>query len=301
MAANKKRKGLGSLGIDILLSSPAKVASKAEEPLQATSASMADQLSIAIDLVDRSPFQPRQTITDEGLQELADSIRSQGLIQPIVVRKTADRYELIAGERRWRAAQIAGLQDIPAVIKQADDQAAAAMALIENLQRENLNPVEEAVAIANLIAQFNWTHQEVAEVLGKARATVSNSLRLLELADNARQMVNDRLLSMGHARALLSLPLEQQNTIAKEIAAKQLSVRQTEQLVKKLLAQSGKKTKPSTLEKDPNIQALENRLADRLGAAVGIRSNEKTGKGKIEIPFNSLDELDGILNKLNNG
>lgn len=301
MAANKKRKGLGSLGIDILLSSPAKVASKAEEPLQATSASMADQLSIAIDLVDRSPFQPRQTMTDEGLQELADSIRSQGLIQPIVVRKTADRYELIAGERRWRAAQIAGLQDIPAVIKQADDQAAAAMALIENLQRENLNPVEEAVAIANLIAQFNWTHQEVAEVLGKARATVSNSLRLLELADNARQMVNGRLLSMGHARALLSLPLEQQNTIAKEIAAKQLSVRQTEQLVKKLLAQSGKKTKPSTLEKDPNIQALENRLADRLGAAVGIRSNEKTGKGKIEIPFNSLDELDGILNKLNNG
>ena len=145
MAANKKRKGLGSLGIDILLSSPAKVASKAEEPLQATSVSMADQLSIAIDLVDRSPFQPRQTMTDEGLQELADSIRSQGLIQPIVVRKTADRYELIAGERRWRAAQIAGLQDIPAVIKQADDQAAAAMALIENLQRENLNPVEEAI------------------------------------------------------------------------------------------------------------------------------------------------------------
>lgn len=301
MAANKKRKGLGSLGIDILLSSPAKVASKSEEPSQSTPASMVDQLSIAIDLVDRSPFQPRQTMTDEGLQELADSIRSQGLIQPIVVRKIADRYELIAGERRWRAAQIAGLQDIPAVIKQADDQAAAAMALIENLQRENLNPVEEAVAIANLIAQFNWTHQEVAEVLGKARATVSNSLRLLELADSARQLVNDRLLSMGHARALLSLPLEQQNTIAKEIVAKQLSVRQTEQLVKKLLAQSGKKTKPSALEKDPNIQALENRLADRLGAAVGIRSNEKTGKGKIEIPFNSLDELDGILNKLNNG
>ena len=301
MAANKKRKGLGSLGIDILLSSPAKVVSKSEEPLQSTPASMADQLSIAIDLVDRSPFQPRQTVTDEGLQELANSIRSQGLIQPIVVRKIADRYELIAGERRWRAAQIAGLQDIPAVIKQADDQAAAAMALIENLQRENLNPVEEAVAIANLITQFNWTHQEVAEVLGKARATVSNSLRLLELADSARQLVNDRLLSMGHARALLSLPLEQQNTIAKEIVAKQLSVRQTEQVVKKLLAQGGKKTKPSALEKDPNIQALENRLADRLGAAVGIRSNEKTGKGKIEIPFNSLDELDGILNKLNNG
>jgi len=301
MAANKKRKGLGSLGIDILLSSPAKVVSKSEEPLQSTPASMADQLSIAIDLVDRSPFQPRQTMTDEGLQELANSIRSQGLIQPIVVRKIADRYELIAGERRWRAAQIAGLQDIPAVIKQADDQAAAAMALIENLQRENLNPVEEAVAIANLITQFNWTHQEVAEVLGKARATVSNSLRLLELADSTRQLVNDRLLSMGHARALLSLPLEQQNTIAKEIVAKQLSVRQTEQVVKKLLAQGGKKTKPSALEKDPNIQALENRLADRLGAAVGIRSNEKTGKGKIEIPFNSLDELDGILNKLNNG
>ena len=301
MAANKKRKGLGSLGIDILLSSPAKVVSKSEEPLQSTPASMADQLSIAIDLVDRSPFQPRQTMTDEGLQELANSIRSQGLIQPIVVRKIADRYELIAGERRWRAAQIAGLQDIPAVIKQADDQAAAAMALIENLQRENLNPVEEAVAIANLITQFNWTHQEVAEVLGKARATVSNSLRLLELADSARQLVNDRLLSMGHARALLSLPLEQQNTIAKEIVAKQLSVRQTEQVVKKLLVQGGKKTKPSALEKDPNIQALENRLADRLGAAVGIRSNEKTGKGKIEIPFNSLDELDGILNKLNNG
>jgi len=302
MAAHKKRKGLGSLGIDILLSSPAKVASKIdEEPLKSTVASSTDQLTLAIDLVDRSPFQPRQTMTDEGLQELADSIRSQGLIQPIVVRKIADRYELIAGERRWRAAQLAGLQDIPAVLKQADDQAAAAMALIENLQRENLNPVEEAVAIANLIAQFDWTHQEVAEVLGKARATVSNSLRLLELADSARQMVNDRLLSMGHARALLSLPLEQQNALAKEIVAKQLSVRQTELLVKKLSAQSDKTAQASAIEKDPNIQALENRLADRLGAAVAIRSNQKTGKGKIEIPYNSLDELDGILNKLNNG
>ena len=301
MAANKKRKGLGSLGIDILLSSPAKVANKVEASAQQAAQNGAEQLTIAVDLIDRSPFQPRQTMTDEGLQELADSIRSQGLIQPIVVRKIAARYELIAGERRWRAAQIAGLQDIPAVIKQADDQAAAAMALIENLQRENLNPVEEAVAIANLIAQFSWTHLEVAEVLGKARATISNSLRLLELAAGARQMVNDQLLSMGHARALLSLPLKQQDRSAKEIIAKQLSVRQTEQFVKKMLAQSDKTSKPSAEKKDPNLQALENRLADRLGAAVAIRSNERTGKGKIEIPYNSLDELDGILNKLNNG
>ena len=181
MSGQKKRKGLGNLGVDILLSTPAEVVPAKSENKSATGLDY-----IPVDLVDRSPYQPRQTIMEEGLTELADSIRSQGLIQPIVVRKTAKRYELIAGERRWRAAQKAGLEDIPAVIKEVNDESAAAMALIENLQREDLNPIEEAFAISNLTKQFDWTHQEVADVLGKARATVSNMLRLLELPNEVR-------------------------------------------------------------------------------------------------------------------
>ena len=296
MAGNKKRKGLGSLGVDVLLSTPVEAV---PAPAEATNTSSATGLDyVAVDLIDRSPYQPRQHIPAEGIQELADSIRTQGLIQPVVVRKLADRYELIAGERRWRAAQLAGLQEIPVVIKEVNDQSAAAMALVENLQREDLNPVEEAYAMSNLIKQFDWTHQEVADAVGKARATVSNSLRLLELAGEVRELIKQKHLSMGHARALLALDKEKQGQIAQTVVEKHLSVRQTEQLIRKLTSADGKKASSPSIQKDPNIQNLENSLADSLGASVAIKHSGKSNKGTIQIRYNTLDELDGILRKI---
>lgn len=292
MAGQKKRKGLGNLGVDILLSTPVEPAPTVKD--NKSSAAGLDYLPI--DLIDRSPYQPRQTMTENGLDELAESIRSQGLIQPVVVRKTANRYELIAGERRWRAAQRAGLEEIPAVIKDADNESAAAMALIENLQRENLNPIEEAHAMANLTKEFDWTHQQVAEALGKARATVSNMLRLLDLPNEVRELIKQQELSMGHARALLSLPSSQQAQVAQLVVAKNLSVRQCEQTIRKLLNSGGEKVK--SVSKDPNIQNLENVIADTLGAAVTIKQAASSKKGKIEIQYNDLDELDGILRKI---
>ena len=296
MAGNKKRKGLGSLGVDVLLSTPMEAA-----PATATAPDSGGSTGlnyVSLDLIDRSPYQPRQHITAEGIQELADSIRTQGVIQPVVVRKLADRYELIAGERRWRAAQLAGLQEIPAVIKEVNDQTAAAIALVENLQREDLNPIEEAYAISNLIKQFNWTHQEVADAVGKARATVSNSLRLLELSSGVRELIKQKQISMGHARALLAIPKDQQESLAQTIVDKQLSVRHVEQLIRKLSTAGNKKRAASDTQKDPNIQNLENNLADSLGARVAIRHSEKSKKGVIEIRYNNLDELDGILRKI---
>lgn len=291
MGGQKKRKGLGNLGVDILLSTPVEAV-----PTKEASAPASGLDYIPIDLIDRSPYQPRQTMAEEGLAELADSIRSQGLIQPIVVRKTSKRYELIAGERRWRAAQQAGLDEVPAVIKEVDNESAAAMALIENLQRENLNPIEEAFAIANLTKEFNWSHQEVADTLGKARATVSNMLRLLELPQEVRELVKQEKLTMGHARALLALPANQQAQVAQQVVAKNLSVRQCEQTIRKLLSVGGKPTK--SVKKDPNILNLENIIADTLGAAVAIKQAANSKKGKIEIHYNDLDELDGILRKI---
>ena len=287
MASSKKRKGLGNLGVDILLSTPVETHATGES---APAQSGLDYLPI--DLIDRSPFQPRQSFNEQALEELAASIHSQGLIQPIVVRKLQGRYELIAGERRWRAAQRAGLENIPALIKEVDNQAAAAMALVENLQREDLNPIEEAYAVANLIEQFSWTHQEVAEAVGKARATVSNLLRLLDLAADVRALIKDGKISMGHARALLPLSTKHQTELADIIVLKQLSVRKTEQMVKHRL--SGKPQKPADKAKDANIQALENNLADILGATVSIK-HASSNRGKIEIQYNDLDELDGIL------
>ena len=291
MSGQKKRKGLGNLGVDILLSTPAKVVPAKSEKNSTTGLDY-----IPVDLVDHSPYQPRQTMNDEGISELAESIRSQGLIQPIVVRRIANRYELIAGERRWRAVQKAGLSEIPAIIKEVNDESAAAMALIENLQREDLNPIEEAVAMSNLTKEFNWTHQEVADVLGKARATVSNMLRLLELPSEVRELMKQDKLTMGHARALLSLPVNKQYSTALSIAAKNLTVRQTEQAVRNILNTDQKVIK--AIKKDPNIQNLENTIADILGAAVVIKQAANSKKGKIEIQYNDLDELDGILRKI---
>lgn len=289
--AKSKRKGLGNLGVDILLSSAVDAEAAAPDKPGI------DGLNyIGIDLVDRSPYQPRQTISQEGVEELADSIRTQGLIQPIVVRKVNDRYELIAGERRWRAAQLAGLQEVPAVVKSVDNEGAAAMALVENLQREDLNPIEEAVAVSNLIRQFDWTHQEVADAIGKARATISNMLRLLELSAEVHTLIQLKQLTMGHARALISLPQNQQGIAAEVIISKQLSVRQTEQLIKRMLAAEDIHSKAAS-KKDANIQDLENRIADSLGASVAINHSQKTGRGKIQINYNNVDELEGILHK----
>jgi len=242
----------------------------------------------------------------ESLQELADSIKSQGVVQPIVVRPVgspgagaSQRYEIIAGERRWRAAQMAGLAQIPAVIRDIPDEAAIAVALIENIQRENLNPLEEARALERLISEFELTHQEAAEAVGRSRVSVSNLLRLLELAPEVSEMLEKRELEMGHARALLGLTnRRQQVEVATIIVKKALSVRDTEALVRRLqdaaAAAAGDAAETGTRHQDPNVQRLEQELADKLGAKVAIK-HSSGGKGRLVVSYNSLDELDGIL------
>ncbi|MGD2055444.1 MAG: ParB/RepB/Spo0J family partition protein, partial [Gammaproteobacteria bacterium] len=230
----------------------------------------------------------------ESLQELADSISEQGVVQPIVVRGIgAGRYEIIAGERRWRAAQQAGLHEIPAVVRDVDDRSAIAIALIENIQRENLNPLEEARALKRLIDEFDMTHEQAAQAVGRSRAAVSNLLRLLDLEDAVKEMVERGELEMGHARALLGLGGASQVKAAREILARGLTVRATERLVQQWQHPKRPRTTP-VAARDPDIQRLESRLADTLGASVLIRHTGK-GKGRLEIRYNSLDELDGIL------
>ena len=279
-----KKSGLGR-GLDKLLSSA-----------NSESVTDASQLKLlAVEKISPSPYQPRKNIAQEGLQSLADSIKAQGLVQPIVVRKLADgQYELIAGERRWRASQLAGLLEIPAIVRELPDQAAAAMALIENIQREDLNALEEAQALNRLIHEFGLTHQQTAEAVGRSRAAVSNLLRLLELESQWKVLLEEGKLEMGHARALLALQGKQQIELAHKVAQYQLSVRATEKLVKQTLAgelQAIIAPKP-TLNAD--ISQLQSRLADTLGAKVSI-NHSKRGKGKLVIEYNSLDELDGIL------
>ncbi|MDR2215518.1 MAG: ParB/RepB/Spo0J family partition protein, partial [Nevskiaceae bacterium] len=255
--------------------------------------------------LERGRYQPRVDMRQEALEELAISIRNQGVIQPIVVRalvvenaapSAPPRYEIIAGERRWRAAQIAGLSTIPAIIRRVPDEAAIAMALIENIQRENLNPLEEARALERLIAEFNVTHQEAADAVGRSRVAVSNLLRLLELAPEVSEQVEKRQIEMGHARALLALTNRRQQVEAGALVARSgLSVRETEALVRRMLtpaSESQSAAAPARL--DPNIARLQDDLADRLGAKVLIQQ-ASGGKGKLVISYNSLDELDGIL------
>ena len=254
-------------------------------------------VELDIDRIQRGKYQPRQVFEQESLQELADSIRAQGIVQPIVVRPEGNHFELVAGERRWRAAQLAGLQKLPAVVRELDAKSAAAVALIENIQREDLNPLEEANAFLRLIEEFDLTHQQVADSVGRSRATISNLLRLLDLADPVKQQVNNGLLNMGHARALLALIRHDQIEIGKLVANRGLSVRETELLVKKTLAaQAGHKTtKPAAV--DPDIRRLENQLSEKLGAAVKIKPGKK-GSGQLVINFHSSAELDGILEHL---
>jgi ParB family chromosome partitioning protein len=303
-----KRPSLGR-GLEALLGSvtPAPAApAAASAPATTTGAPRDEDLArIPVDLLQRGRYQPRLDMRPESLEELASSIRAQGVVQPIVVRplaaqKTGEpiRYEIIAGERRWRAAQMAGLHDIPAVVRIVPDEAAVAMSLIENIQRENLNPLEEARALDRLIREFNVTHQQAADAVGRSRASVSNLLRLLELADEVKTLVEHRQLEMGHARALLGLSqARQQSEVGALVAKKGLSVRETEALVKQTLAHGDKakrKNDGDDPRPDPNITRLEQDLADKLGARVSLQ-HALTGKGKLVIAYNSLDELDGIL------
>jgi ParB family chromosome partitioning protein len=248
---------------------------------------------IPVDLIQRGRFQPRRDMDPAALQELSDSIQRQGVMQPVVVRPISEgQYELIAGERRWRATQMAGLDRIPAIIRDVPDDAAIAMALIENIQRENLNPVEEAFALQRLQEEFGLTQAEVAEAVGKSRTTITNLLRLISLSEDVRLMLEHGDLEMGHGRAMLTLQPEQQMQVARQVVAKSLSVRQTEALVRQVQQQ-----KPAAKPKgqtDPNIRALQDDLAERLGARVSIAHGQR-GKGKLVIEYSSLDELDGIL------
>jgi ParB family chromosome partitioning protein len=257
---------------------------------------------LPLDLLQRGRYQPRTDMRPETLSELAESIKAQGVVQPIVVRPLeppangeSQRYEIIAGERRWRAAQMAGLTEIPAVIRHIPDEAAIAVALIENIQRENLNPLEEARALERLVSEFGLTHQEAAQAVGRSRAGVSNLLRLLELTAEVCELVEKRTLEMGHARALLALTERRQQTeVALLVARKGLSVRETEGLVRRLQTPPGTAVHDGLDERDPNVARLEQELAEKLGARVAIQPG-RGGRGKLVVSYNSLDELDGIL------
>ena len=251
---------------------------------------------IPLDLIQRGKYQPRADFDEAALEELASSIKSQGLMQPIVIRPIGpQKYEIIAGERRWRAAQIAGLDSIPAVIRMVSDEAAIAMSLIENIQREDLNPIEEALALKRLQDEFKLTQQEVADAVGRSRTAVTNLMRLVGLHIDVQKMLQTGLLEMGHARTLLTLPEIKQVDFARDIAKKGLSVRQTEELVRK--AKSPKEV-VSERSIDPNIKNLEESLGEKLGAKVLIE-HKTNGKGRLIVSYNSLDELDGILAHLN--
>ncbi len=290
-----KKRGLGK-GLDALLSprgSAEGVESDSNEQLRI----------LPVDVIVRGQYQPRMEMDSEALQELANSIESQGVVQPIVVRtlKGTDTYEIIAGERRWRATQLAGLHEIPVIIKEVTDQTAMCLALIENIQREDLNPMDEARALSRLLQEFKMTHDSAAEAVGRSRSSVSNLLRLLELHVDVQKLLESGKLEMGHGRAILALDLANQVEIARKVVKQGFSVRATEQLVKKLKdkrARSKGSKKTSTSSRlDPNLRSLQEDLSERLGAAVAIKHN-KSGKGMLEISYNSLEELDGILTRI---
>ena len=307
MSGKKPSLGRGLAELSPLLARRASLPSAEElQPGQPIPAPLAgDRLAkLPVDLLQRGKYQPRTDMRAESLGELADSIKARGLVQPILVRplprpspSESQRYEIIAGERRWRAAQMAGLTEIPAVIRDVPDEAAVAMALIENIQREDLNPLEEARALLRLIEEFGLTHQAAAEAVGRSRAAVSNLVRLMELADEVKEMLETRRIEMGHARALLGLTVRRQQVeVAELVAKKGLSVRDTEALVRRLIAPAGAQKADSKAE-DPDIRRLELELADKLGAKVAFQHGA-SGKGKLVVAYNSLDELEGILSHI---
>jgi len=289
-----KKRGLGR-GLSSLISpSAVPVAPEQAEPATASDASGNILRYLALDALQPGQYQPRRDMGPEALEELAASIRSQGIIEPIVVRPiTATKFEIIAGERRWRAAKLAELTEVPVMVRAATDEEAIALALIENIQREDLNPIEEAVALQRLQQEFELTQQQVADMVGKKRATISNLLRLLKLAPGARQRLETGDLEMGHARALLSVSEALQEQLAQEVTEHQWSVRQTEQRVRQLLAEP-KASKAPAPRPDPNIRKLEETLGQQIGAPVSIQ-HKASGQGSLVIRYGSLDELDGIL------
>jgi ParB family transcriptional regulator, chromosome partitioning protein len=289
-----KKRGLGK-GLDALLSNSHAAGRRLEAQFDATE-QQDDLLHLDLDLLHPGKYQPRKDMSPEALEELADSIRAQGVIQPIVVRKVSETgYEIIAGERRWRASQLAGIPKVPCIVKQVPDEAAVAIALIENIQREDLNAMEEAIALNRLLEEFELTHQQIAQAVGKSRATVSNLLRLNALNEPVKRLLEYGDIDMGHARALLAIEGEEQTNLARWVAAKELTVRETERLVNKTL---NPPKEAETKAKDPDVSRLETELIERLGAKVSIAHNQK-GKGKIVINYQNLAELDGILSKIN--
>jgi ParB family chromosome partitioning protein len=283
-----KKRGLGR-GLDALLGAEAKTRTESGEP----SGQRLDE--VPIEWIRPGKYQPRKVMDDEALQELAASIRAQGLMQPIVLRSVGDqRYEIIAGERRWRASQLAGMEKIPAVIREVNDESAVAMSLIENIQREDLNPMEEAMALQRLVDEFDLTHQQVADAVGKSRTAVTNFLRLTHLSGEVAQMLANGDIEMGHARAMLTLSNDNQGKAAREIVAQNLNVRQAEALVRRLTAAPKVDVAPRSVDGD--TRQLENRLTNKLGQPVNIQ-HTAGGKGKLVIKYNSLDELDGVLSR----
>ena len=277
-------KGLSDLGLSELLGGTT------EDKSLSASGRLCE---LGVDQIVPGQYQPRTQMDHDALSELADSIRAQGIIQPIVVRKKDDKsYEIIAGERRWRASQLAGLDKIPVVVRDITDEAAIAMALIENIQRQDLNAIEEAQALVRLINEFEMTHEEVAKAVGKSRAAVSNLLRLLQLSVDVKTMLENGDLDMGHARALLALDGDIQTEVAKMVVEKELSVRQTEQIIRQMQKEAPEKSAKRIC--DPDVLNLENSLAERLGACVKIKHSAR-GRGKLVIQYSSLEELDGIL------
>jgi len=295
-----KKRGLGK-GLEALLGSGATALNETpSSPIESSSAAVVENNThefqhLAIDVIQRGRFQPRINFDPDALQELADSIKAQGVVQPIVVRPlsaTPGQYELVAGERRWRASQLAGLQEIPAVIRDISDQETMAVALIENIQRQELNPIEEAKALERLVEEFGLTHQEVADAVGRSRVSVSNLLRLLTLNTDVRHLLEDGQLEMGHARAILGLESSQQMAAAREVVKKGLSVRETEHLVRRLSKPIEEKSEKAGI--DPDTRRFQEELSEKLGAKVLFQHNAN-GKGKMLIHYNSMDELDGIL------
>ncbi len=299
---NVRKKGLGR-GLDALLgglNDREAGASDLADPADTTSDaadSSGTLTSLPLHLIERGRFQPRRDFDPEGLRELAESITAQGVIQPIVVRTLeGGRYEILAGERRWRASQQAGLSEIPVVIREADDQSAMAIALIENIQRADLNPLEEASALQRLLGEFGLTHAQIAEAIGRSRASVTNLLRLLELNDDVKRALERGQLAMGHARALLGIKGPRQSAAASQVTSRGLSVRETERLVRQIQQEEEGRSAPTTRPAavDPDVRRLQDDLADRLGAPVQIRPGNRGG-GHLVIAYHSLDELDGIL------
>ena len=287
---NARKRGLGR-GLEALLGPVSETRTEAQD--------QAGELrTLPIELLQRGANQPRTEFDRDSLQELAESIKAQGVLQPVMVRPLDDsgKFEIIAGERRWRAAQLAGLHEIPAVVRELDDQTAMCIALIENIQREDLNPLEQARGLARLAQEFDMTHDDIAGSVGRSRSAVTNMLRLLELCDDVKRLLESRQLEMGHARALLTLSEQQQKWAAQQIIKSGLSVRGAESLVRRL--QKAKTVlKPRQGRVDPDVRLLETELSEQLGAAVTIQQR-KQGKGMLRIAYDSLAQLDGILDKI---